>query len=110
MQICNELKSFLHKHTDDKASVCIIDTLSKIEKFSLQGQTTSLIKSGIVYKLACSCESTYIGQTKHNLLSRIEEYATSEKSEICKHLFIEAAIFNFAVENDARTAVKTFCI
>ena len=25
-------------------------------------------------------------------------------------LFIKAAIFNFAVENDARKAVKTFCI
>ena len=30
--------------------------------------------------------STFIGQTSRNLLSRIKEHATSEKSEICKHL------------------------
>ena len=30
LQIRNELKSFLHKHTDDKASLYIVDALSKI--------------------------------------------------------------------------------
>ena len=44
------------------------------------------MNSGIVYKLTCSCGSTYIGQTRRNLLSRIKENATSEKSEVCKHL------------------------
>ena len=44
------------------------------------------MKSGIVNKLTCSCGSTYIGQTKRNLLSRIKEHATSEKSKVCKHL------------------------
>ena len=37
LQIRNELKSFLCKHTVDKASVYIIDTLSKIgENFRFQ--------------------------------------------------------------------------
>ena len=44
------------------------------------------MKSGIVYKLTCSCGSTNIGQTKRNLLSRIKKHATSEKSKVCKHL------------------------
>ena len=44
------------------------------------------MKSGIVYKLTCSCGSTYIDQTRRNLISRIKEHATSEKSEVCKHL------------------------
>ena len=44
------------------------------------------MKSGIVYKLTCSCEPTYIGQTRRKLLSRIKEHATSKKSEVCKHL------------------------
>ena len=34
----------------------------------------------------CLCRSTYIGQTRRNLLSTIKEHANSEKSEICKHL------------------------
>ena len=44
------------------------------------------MKTGIVYKLTCSCGSTYIGQIRRNLLNRIKEHATSEKSEVCKHL------------------------
>ena len=44
------------------------------------------MKSKIVNKLTCSCGSNYIGQTRCNLLSTIKEHATSEKSEVCKHL------------------------
>ena len=45
------------------------------------------MKSEIVYKLTSSYGSTYINQTRRNLLSRIKEHSTSEKSEVCKHLF-----------------------
>ena len=83
MKVRNELKSFLHKHTVDKASLYIVDALSKIgENFHFKNKQPLLMKSGIVYKLTCSCGSTYIGQTKPNLLSRIKEHATSEKSEV----------------------------
>ena len=83
----NEMKSFLHKHTDDKVSVYIVDALSKIgENFRFKYKQPLLIKSGIVYKLTYSCGSTYIGQARRSLLSRIKEHATSEKSEVCKHL------------------------
>ena len=87
VQIRNELKSFLHKHTDDKASLYIVVALSKIgESFRFKDKQPLLMKSGIVHKLTCSCGSTYIGQPRRNLLSRIKEHATSEKSEVCKHL------------------------
>ena len=87
VQIRNELKSFLHKHTNDKASLYIVDALSKIgENFRFKDKQTLLMKSGIVYKLTGSCCSTYIGQTRRNLLCRIKEHATTEKSEVCKHL------------------------
>ena len=79
VQIRNELKSFLHKHTDDEASLYIVDALPKIgENFRFKDKQPLLIKSGI--------DSTHIGQTRRNLLSRIKEHATSEKSEVCKHL------------------------
>ena len=69
MKIRNELKPFLHKHTDDKASLYIVDALSKIgENFHFKDKQPLLMKSGIVYKLTCSCGSTYIGQTRRNLL------------------------------------------
>ena len=87
VQICNELKSFLHKHTDDKASVYIVDALSEIgENFRFTDKQPLRMKLGIVYKLSCSYGSTYIGQTRRNLLSGIKEHATLENSEVCKHL------------------------
>ena len=86
-QVCNELKSFLHKHTDDKASLYIVDALLKIgENFRYKDKQPLLMKSGIVYKLTCSCGFTYIGQTRRNQLNGIKKHATSEKSEVCKHL------------------------
>ena len=49
MQIRNKLKFFLHKHTDDRASVYIIDALSKIrENFRFKDKQPPLIKLGIV--------------------------------------------------------------
>ena len=82
------MKSSFRKHTDDKASVYyIVDVLSKIgENFRFRDKQPLLIESGMVDKLACSCGFTYIGQTRRNLLSRIKKDATSEKSEVCKHL------------------------
>ena len=56
------------------------------ENFRFNNKQPLLMKSGIVYKLTCSCGSTYIGQTRRNLLSGSKEHATSEKSEVCKHL------------------------
>ena len=71
VQIRNELKSFLHKLTDDKVSLYIVDALSKIgENFRFKDKQQLLMKAGIVYKLTCSCGSTYIDQTRRNLLSR----------------------------------------
>ena len=44
------------------------------------------MRSGVVYKISCSCGCTYIGQTRRNLTTRLKEHATSEQSEVCKHL------------------------
>ena len=42
LQVGNELKFFLCKHTDDRSSVYIVDTLVDWRKFLLQGQTTTI--------------------------------------------------------------------
>ena len=63
------------------------NAISKIKgNFSFKDKQPLLMKSGIVCKLTCPSGSTYIGQTKRNLLSRTEEHTTSEKFEVCKHL------------------------
>ena len=68
-------------------STALLASLSTAETniAALINEKTSM-KSGIIYKLTCSCGSTYIGQTRHNLLSRIKEHSISEKSEVCKHI------------------------
>ena len=54
------------------------------ENFRFKDRQLLRMRSGIVYQRTCSCGSTYIGQTKRNLLSIIKQHATSEKSEVCK--------------------------
>ena len=55
LQIQNELKFFIHKHANDKASVHIIDTFPKNEdNFHLKNRQPLLMKSGIVNKLTPS--------------------------------------------------------
>ena len=52
VQIHDEPKSFLFKHPDDKASVYIVNALSKIEEnFCFKDKQPLLMKSRIVYKL-----------------------------------------------------------
>ena len=39
-----------------------------------------------MYQLTCSCGQNYIGQTKRNLITRLNEHRTCKDSEVCKHL------------------------
>ena len=41
---------------------------------------------GVVYQLTCSCGQKYIGQTKRNLIARLNEYRAHQNSEVCRHL------------------------
>ena len=49
-----------------------------------------LLCSNVVYKLTCSCDSVYIGQTRRNLRARLDDdnpAATSnQQSDVAKHL------------------------
>ena len=44
------------------------------------------MKHGVVYKLTCSCGSSYIGQTRRNLIDILKEHSSLDKSEMCPHL------------------------
>ena len=54
--------------------------------FRLEDKQKTLMKYGVVYKLTCSCGSSYIGQTRRNLINRLKEHSSSDKSEVCRHL------------------------
>ena len=58
-----------------------------IGKFFQYKDRQSLLHSvGAVYRLTCSCGQKYIGQTKQNLIARLNEYRTRQNSEVCRHL------------------------
>ena len=49
-----------------------------------------LYHHNVVYKLTCSCDSVYIGQTRRNLQSRLHEHtpatSSNQHSDVTKHL------------------------
>ena len=44
------------------------------------------MKYGVVYRLTCSCGSSYIGQTRRNLINRLTKHSRSDEFEVCQHL------------------------
>jgi len=54
--------------------------------FPYKDRQALLQSSGVVYKLSCSCRQTYVGQTKHNLITRLNEHRICEESEVYRHL------------------------
>ena len=54
--------------------------------FPYKDRQSLLHSVGVVYQLACSCGQKYIGQTKRNLITRLNEYRTRQNSEVCRHL------------------------
>ena len=59
-------------------------TIGKL--FSYGDRQSLLHLSGVEYQLTCSCGQNYVGQTKLNLITCLNEHRTSEDSEVCKHL------------------------
>ena len=60
-------------------------TIDKL--FSCEDRQFLLYSSSVVYQLTRSCGQNYIGQTKRNLITRLNEHQTFEEdSEVCKHL------------------------
>ena len=87
MQLKKELSALVEKHTWNRVILRIIDTTWNIgHNFRLKDQQKTLMKYGVVYKLTCSCGSSYIGQTRRNLINRLKEHSSSDKSEVCRHL------------------------
>ena len=57
--------------------------------FTYKAPTPKTMKSGVVYKLQCSCSKVYIGETARNLISRFKEHLkTTGKNltEVGRHL------------------------
>jgi len=72
------------------------ETNQLIKAFTYKDKQNHLRRSSVVYKLTCTCGSNYIGQTRRNLITRINEHKFDQRSEICKHLLANPTHrFNF---------------
>ena len=87
MQLKKERSALVKKQTWNRVIVRIIDTTWNIgHNFCLKDKQNTLMKYGVVYRLTCSWGSSYTGQTRNNLINRLKEHSSSEKSEVCRHL------------------------
>ena len=59
-------------------------TIGKL--FPCKDRQSLLHSLGVVYQLTCSCGQNYIGQTKRNLITCLNEHRICKDSEVCKHL------------------------
>ena len=84
IQIEKDIRDFLYAY-DIKLMMSYRNlTIGKL--FSYKDHQSLLHLSGVVYQLTCSCGQNYIGQTKRNLITRLNEHRTCEDAEVCKHL------------------------
>ena len=83
-QIEKEINDFL-KHYEIRL-VMSYSTFNIGKSFLYKDRQSVLHCVGVVYQLTCSCGQKYIGQTKRNLITRLNERQTRQSSEICRHL------------------------
>ena len=75
----------------DKVQLTIIHVTNKLGQFfNHKEKQPLLLRSNVVYRLKCSCGCCYIGQTRRNIKSRMEEHNPeakfSYKTDVTKHL------------------------
>ena len=81
-----ELKEFIDKHLPDTMFRFVHITKNLKQQLHFKDPQSQLLRSNVVYRLNCSCGSFYIGQTRWNLVKRLDEHQTSLNSEVCNHL------------------------
>ena len=84
--IKKELQQFIKKQLPD-SKLRFIHTTTKLKHcFHTKDPQNHHGRSNVVYRLNCSCGSFYIGQTRRNLIKRLQEHQTSDTSEVCNHI------------------------
>ena len=54
--------------------------------FQYKDRQFVLYSVGVVCQLTCSCSQDYVGQTKRNMNTHLNDHRIRQSSEICKHL------------------------
>jgi len=86
-EVRREMQRLVHRYAIMPFQFRFIHETNKLKKsFPYKDKQNHLRRSSVVYKLTCTCGSNYIGQTRRNLITRINEHKFDQRSEVCKHL------------------------
>ena len=87
-----ELQSFFHRYLSHNLSLNVVHNCYKIgDSFKHKHHQLTLLRSNVVFKLTCSCDSAYSGQTHHNLCACLDDHNpaanSNQQPDVAKHLF-----------------------
>ena len=86
------MQRLVHRYAIMPFQFRFIHETNKLKKcFTYKDKQNHLHRSSVVYKLTCTCGSNDIGQTRRNLITRINEHKFDQRSEVCKHLLTNPA-------------------
>ena len=71
--IPKEINGFLKKLNFKVTFMLINETFNLKRIFTFIERQNKLHRSSVVYRITCSCKSTYIGQTSRNLITRLKK-------------------------------------
>jgi len=82
-----EMQRLVHRYAITPFQFRYVHESNKLKNsYTYKDKQNHLRRSSVVYKLTCTCGSNYIGQTRRNLITRINEHKFDQGSEVCKHL------------------------
>jgi len=86
-EVRREMQRLVHRYAIMPFQFHFIHESNKLKKsFTYKDKQSHLRRSNIFYKLTCTFESNYIGQTRRNLITRVNKHKFDQRSEVCKHL------------------------
>ena len=88
--IPKEINGFLKKLDFKVTFILINETFNLKRLFTFKERQNKLHRSSVVYRITCSCKSTYIGKTSRNLITRLKNHAPNspnrQDTDVSKHL------------------------
>ena len=88
--IPKEINGFLKKLDFKVTFILINETFNLKRLFTFKERQNKLHRSSVVYRITCSCKSTYIGQTSRNLITRLKNHDPNspnrQDTDVSKHL------------------------
>ena len=72
--IPKEINGFLKKLDFKVTFILINETFNLKRLFTFKEHQNKLHRSSVVYRITCSCKSTYVDQTSRNLITRLKNH------------------------------------